>query len=145
MAGQAVPQLHFHIIPCYGNGEAFPQGTVTEGSVGASAPALSRQGDAAPSDRSAPSSSDPGTSGAGASASGPGGVAAGGGVRGGGGGAGRRRRALTEAEAGPLIARLRNLLAPSGYSSPPGSFHVWAGSVEAMEQLGASMQVGIYM
>ena len=52
---------------------------------------------------------------------------------------------LSESEAGPLIARLRNLLMDipgEGYASgPPGSFFCWAGNAEAMEKLGASMQV----
>ena len=131
VAGQKVPQLHFHVIPCYSNATPPSASTSTLDVANASAAGLNI--DCPPSESAIGSvvegetaqCREAGTVGPLSSGS-------------------RSGSQLSEAEAGPLIVRLRNLLmeTPGGYSSaPPGSFFAWAGDAEAMEKLGASMQV----
>ena len=135
VAGQKVPQLHFHVIPCYSKATSPSASTSTLAVTGFATAAAGVDVGCHPSE----SARGGGTADQGETAQqsvagtaspfppGPG-----------------SRSQLYEAEAGPLIVRLRNLLMeiPGGYSfAPPGSFVAWAGDAEAMERLGASMQV----
>lgn len=111
-AGQAVRQLHWHVLPAYGPAPTQPAAPAAAAAESEAqppgAPAGAQPAAAAPPAPAAPPHDGPG---AGA--------------------------APEEPQQGPLLARIRNRLPPA-YSGP--GCHVWVPCADSMEQLGMHLQ-----